>query len=268
MAVSMRGLKRSNLFVILTVVLTLFLGLFSSSNAVAADVDASSLIGKNDTLVSAVVSNINAAEGLDLLSYDASTGILTFSNSEYSKLESSRKREYMKTALDSIEKSDLAQQRKSKMYNFVYEQDEGTTAAIRQFSSDSRVDTMGAFALLKPFNGAIGIGLGLLAVTIFLFMGIGFVIDISYMELPFFRLLNPSSDKKPMFITDAAYHAVIASEQTSGSGNFRVPMGIYLKKRIPSVILVSVALMYLISGNLFNFIGTVADTLMGLLSGD
>ena len=247
--------------VLLAAALGALFSLVVAPAAMAQSVDATTFIGANDPLVAAIVRDVNANQGVEILSYDANDGTVRFSNSTYVQLDSAVKRSYMEAALTTIEKSDLSKQRRSKLYNFVYDQDTAVTAIIRQFSSDSRADAMGAFAILAPFNGVIGTVLGIICVLILMFLGISFVLDLAYIVLPWAQtILGPNdAHAKPKFISSEAYTAMKVSEESAGTSAYKLPIWIYLKKRVVSVALISLVIMYLISGQLFSFLGFFAD---------
>lgn len=222
-------------------------------------------MGKNQSTVGAIATQVNDATGMGLMAYSPETGIFSFDNQLYSKMGVQEKRDYMSNALGYIKESSLNTKNKNKLFNFVADQDSTTTAAIRNLKTDSQADLATASAWYKPFSGPVSIILGLFAILIFVFLGLGVVWDISYMTMPFFRMLLVSSQKdgkegRPWGVSQEAYVSMMESENASaGGGHFKGYMGPYIKRRAIVMILIGIAIMYMITGQIFDLIGFFVD---------
>lgn len=224
----------------------------SSAYAEGSDIDAVIDMG-NDATVGAVVNQISHATDHSFLEYSSSDGILTFKNSEYYKLSSDERYEYMNTALGAVKDSNLSTMGRSKMFNFIADQDTATTAALRNLQTDANANVASATVMFKPFSGIVGTILGIITLLIFIFMTLSVVIDTAYIVLPPARMaLETRSDgEKPPFITYAAHTSVKDAE--SGT-EYRSAIGVYFRRRLVQFIVIGLCLLYLISGEIWGVV--------------
>lgn len=241
---------------------------FGSSNVYARDeVDSISYIAENMPEILEICTVANAVAGDEILEYSGSDGLLSFSNKKYSSLDMDVKNDFMETALLLTKESNMGSQIKNKVYNFIANQDSATSAAVRFLRSDASTDFVSAAALFKPFGGAIGTALGFLALAIFMFIGFSILFDIAYLSLPLFRLaLEKDRGRRPKYISREAYSAAIDSEESIRSGHYEGSLSLYFKRRIPAIILISVAVGYLISGQLYDLVSWFIDSFSFMFS--
>lgn len=193
---------------------------------------------------------------------------ISFDNKIYSNLDQPQKQKVMSTMLIEIENSDMSQISRSKMYNFIANNDKATSSLVRQLSEDVTADFASAYASLKPFKGVLGWVLGILTLTIFIMLGLTIVIDIGYITTPFFQnlLSSENSNSKPRFISPEAWHSVQEAEKSIG-GSYKEPLSIYGKTKTKQFLGMGLCLLYLASGYLFNVIADVIDFFSGFIGG-
>lgn len=243
--------------------LVLLISLVSSKVVLAdrSDIDSITYIGENQASVVAICSSANEVANSEILVYTGSDGLLSFSNKKYAQLTIDVRRDFMETALLSTKESGLGTQVKNKVYNFIADQDSTTSAAMRYLRSDASADFATASSWFKPFGSVFGIILGVLSLFIFMFIGISIMIDIAYMVLPGFRvLLEGGEDAKPKFVSPEAYSSIKESESSMQSNDYKGYMSLYFKRRVPSVIIMAIALGYLISGQIYDIVVYLIDS--------
>lgn len=245
-----------------------FVGIMSSSQGIASassDISSVTDIGKGNATAGAIATEINNATQTTIMTYAPDTGIFRFNNGEYAQLSVAEKREYMSDSLGYIKTSGLSVKEKNKLYNFVADQDGTTSAAMRNLKVDSQADLATAASWYQPFSGTVSTILGLLALAVFLFLGISVVVDIAYMVIPFIRVFLSSGDeKKPFMVSTEAYTSIKEAENSSEQGFFKSYMGLYLRRRVGIMILIGIALLYLISGQIFDIVSFIVDALSPL----
>lgn len=241
---------------VLCILLTVFI--FSVDVAYArSDVDSITFVAKNQPVISRVCSNANGEAGVTVLVYTAEDGLVSFSNSNYRTLSVKERERFMETVLLAIKESGLSSQIKNKFYNFVAEQDTTTSAAVKFLQSDTSADFVNAASWFKPFGSAAGIVLGFLSLCIFLFIGLSIILDIFYLAVPMFRMFIEKDKGKPRVISNEAYSSAMEAERGS---SYQSSVSLYLKRRIPALIVVCIAVGYLISGQIYNMVVYFIDS--------
>ena len=253
---------RSRNMIMLFIISLVSVFLFSTSVlADREDVDSVIFIAKNQAEISSICSRANSVVDSEILVYTGNDGLLSFSNSRYKNLPTNERRDFMETALLLTKESGMGSQIKNKTYNFIAKQDTTTSAAVKYLRSDASTDFAEAASWFKPFGSVAGVILGVLSLFIFMFLGLSILIDVAYMALPPFRLMiSNGRDEKPKFISTEAYSSVKKSESTMTGEYYEGYMSIYFKRRVSSIILMSIALGYLISGQIYDIIVYIIDS--------
>lgn len=248
-----------------------------SSLVYADGVSAVSEVGAGSSVLKDICSDAKDMYGVQILSYDSSTGLLKFQNGLYSELTTTEKRVYMEYILQRIKEAKLESRLKTKSYNFVAEQDTAISSSIKLLKSDTSADFARAEKWFRPFGSVAGVVIGVLCLFIFGFIGLSIAIDVAYITLPGARLLleylgsikrdglkfhrdTSGGSRRPHWVSIEAYRAVIDVESEIGSGSHKSVVGEYMKDRVPSIMLMSIALGYLISGQLYDFVGWIIDS--------
>ena len=127
-------------------------------------------------------------------------------------------------------------------------------------------DINGAMAWFAPFQGAVGLVLGVLVVLLMVLLIASTVLDLVYIGLPTARMAMTSkaSDKgqeTPFGISSDALRIVNEKEQGSDGGNVYLK---YFKSRILTYIILAVCILYLVSGQIGTLIGGLLDMVSGI----
>ena len=123
---------------------------------------------------------------VNFITYGEENGVvrITLNMSDYKNLKQKTKKEVYDLVLGSISESTLTQSNKTKLYNFVQEQDTVVSNLVKRLSDDVSADFVAGYAFFRPFAGGIGVVLGLAAVTIFITLSLTIMLDISYLVIP------------------------------------------------------------------------------------
>lgn len=212
-------------------------------------------------------SNINGTSSTDFLTYnwDKSASLINIEINmiEYRKLSEKNKQTVMQQALNAVTNAEnVSRTNKNKIYNDICALDESTSALVRQLSDDVNADFNTAYGYFKPFSGVIGTLLGGISLAIFVLLGLTIVIDLAYITIPALQLaLGKTEEKnggKPKFISIEAIDAVKEAESKAGQ-EYTNPVSKYFHSKTKQMIAIAICLVYLVSGNIYNLIGSIID---------
>jgi len=177
----------------------------------------------------------------------------------YKAWTSVNKKLIMGETLNKINNSSLPQRIRLKLYNFVAEQDNATSALVRQLSQDVNADYATAYTWFKPFTGGISTVFGVLTLAIFTFIAFTMILDLGYLVLPFFRLcLDRTDGKKPKVVSNEAFKALQEAEQGNTEG--KQVVGIYFKNKTVQLFILMLCLTYLVGGKIYTLIAWLVDS--------
>jgi hypothetical protein len=139
--------------------------------------------------------------------------------------------------------------------------------------ANTKPDFVAANKIYQPFSGVIGVILGLVSILLMAFLGVVMVLDISYIALPPVRMFiveqSEKGDKSSLrsnIVSHDAIYAVHIAEDTDGKdGPKKQALGVYLKRRIPMLILLGVCLLYLVQGQIYVLVSAILDLVSGFL---
>ncbi len=162
------------------------------------------------------------------------------------------------------------------------------TIMISSIMENTKPDFVSANKIYEPFSGPIGTALGLIAILMMALLGITMALDIAYIVLPMFQMFIDGGgdgsgggagpmgggagggEGKAKIVSRAAVNAVKAcsnqggAQGQQGQGN-KMAIAIYLKYRWIELVILGVCLLYLVSGNIYSFVGQVLDLGSGFL---
>lgn len=241
-------------------VVAMFVLMMSSSIVVYAErkeVD-SSVSMQPSGEVGEVCRQANAVAGKEILIYSAD-GVVSFSNSLYSELDMQQKRDFMEVALGATRATGLGSQQKNKLYNFIAEQDNTTSAAIKYLKSDASADFVAAKSWFHPFSKYISPVLGLICLLVFMFMAMSMLFDCAYLVLPMFQglLERGEPNKRPFGVSREAYLTMKDINNPKYEG--RNILSVYMSKRIPVIIVCAICLGYLVTGKIYDIMSFIVD---------
>lgn len=252
-------------FKILLLVIVSAIMLVSSSIIVYADrseVD-SSIAMQPSGEINRVCEQANGVANREVLVY-SSDGVVSFSNSLYSELDTTQKREFMEVALGATRATGLGSQQKNKLYNFIAEQDSTTSAAIKYLKSDASADFVAAKSWFHPFSKYISPVLGLICLLVFMFMAMSMLFDCAYLVLPMFQglLERGEPNKRPFGVSREAYITMHDINKDKYEG--RNILSVYFSKRMPVLIICAICLGYLVTGKIYDIMSFIVDAFSGI----
>lgn len=248
---------------LLSVYSFLLIGCVCAVNVSASSsVDATITLDESMTEVMYISNTANDSVGSSILDYNSSTGLLKFSNRNYSELDQGEKETFMRTALIATTETSLNARMKNKVYNFIAKQDEPISSALKYIKSDASADFVTARAWFSPISGTVGTVIGFICILIFAFTGLSIVFDCAYLSIPFFQALLEHGDtvKKPFGVSREAFEA----SKEVALGEKRNVMSVYLSKRIPVLIVMFIALGYIVSGQVYDLLVYLINAFTGI----
>lgn len=140
------------------------------------------------------------------------------------------------------------------------------SALMRQVTSQNQLNFAEANRILTPFNGLAGTAMAVGAIVLMSILGIVFVLDLSYIALPPFRMMcdamggeNGKDTDGPKFISYEAKSAIKLAEEQGQDAGKKVAVAEYFKKRIIMLIALGLCLAYLVNNQLYTFVGWILD---------
>lgn len=145
---------------------------------------------------------------------------------------------------------------------------------IASLLQNTKPDFVSANRIYAPFSGIVGTILGLISILIIALLGIHMALDIAYIMIPSFYMImgggGEGGEKSfgSKLISKAAKNAMKSQENDGGSngqGGGKQAIAIYLKSQIVGLIVLGIALLYLVSGNIYSLVGSIIDLVSGFL---
>lgn len=253
----MRKCIRSNLIILFSAMLFMLssiIGVFADRSEVDAVVQLESGLGH----VMSVCIQANSTCDKEILVYTSDDGLLSFSNKLYSELDMNQKKEYMEVALSAVQETDLGAQMKNKTYNFIANQDSTTSAAVKYLRGNASADFVTALDWLKPFTSPISTFLGITCLLVFMMIGVSALFDIAYLTLPGvqFILERGEENKKPFGVSREAWSSY---KDCISDTKYRNILTLYFGRRAPIIIVGGVALLYVVSGYIYDALSYIID---------
>ena len=170
----------------------------------------------------------------------------------------------METTLNSINNSNLSQRDRMKLYNFVSKQDAGLAGTVRLLSEDVKSDVISGYYTLRPFAGLMSTILGVIAIVLTALVSLTILIDLAYLSLPALQWawMKDSSKDKPKFASLEAWKAY--QEYQSGDSELGI-LSIYFRKKVFSLSMLSICILYLVSGHIYDLAGKIISSFQGFL---
>ena len=148
--------------------------------------------------------------------------------------------------------------------------------------AQTRPDFATANKIYTPFAGPVGTALALISIVIMAALGLTMALDLAYIVIPVFQMVcgggegngagGPGGGKKNSiggFISSEAKNAVKDAEGggggQAGSGEYKAAVGIYLKHRWIGLSILGLCLLYLVQGQIYNFVAWFVDLFSGFL---
>lgn len=218
------------------------------------------------SLMESSTKTINSAVGDKNLLVYSKDGMLSFSSSIYRSLSKDDQRKTMSFALKTIKESQLPSKVKTKVTNFIADQDRTVADSIQALNSDTSSELSSGYAWFIPFASPFSTVLGVLAIVIFVFLTVSLVVDVAYLTVGIFRQFLENGEGRPKFVSGEAWETAREVDMSLQSGTYKDYLVVYFRKRMSILILTSLVLAYLISGQIYGIFTTLLDVIRELFN--
>lgn len=218
------------------------------------------------SLMESSTRTINSAVGDKNLLVYSKDGMLSFSSSIYRSLSKDDQRKTMSFALKTIKESQLPSKVKTKVTNFIADQDRTVADSIQALNSDTSSELSSGYAWFIPFASPFSTVLGVLAIIIFVFLTVSLVVDVAYLTVGIFRQFLENGEGRPKFVSGEAWETAREVDMSLQSGTYKDYLVVYFRKRMSILILTSIVLAYLISGQIYGIFTTLLDVIRELFN--
>ena len=218
------------------------------------------------SLMESSTRTINSAVGDKNLLVYSKDGMLSFSSSIYRSLSKDDQRKTMSFALKTIKESQLPSKVKTKVTNFIADQDRTVADSIQALNSDTSSELSSGYAWFIPFASPFSTVLGVLAIVIFVFLTVSLVVDVAYLTVGIFRQFLENGEGRPKFVSEEAWETAREVDMSLQSGTYKDYLVVYFRKRMSILILTSLVLAYLISGQIYGIFTTLLDVIRELFN--
>lgn len=218
------------------------------------------------SLMESSTKTINSSVGDKNLLVYSKDGMLSFSSSIYRSLSKDDQRKTMSFALKTIKESQLPSKVKTKVTNFIADQDRTVADSIQALNSDTSSELSSGYAWFIPFASPFSTVLGVLAIVIFVFLTVSLAVDVAYLTVGIFRQFLENGEGRPKFVSGEAWETAREVDMSLQSGTYKDYLVVYFRKRMSILILTSLVLAYLISGQIYGIFTTLLDVIRELFN--
>lgn len=218
------------------------------------------------SLMESSTKTINSSVGDKNLLVYSKDGMLSFSSNIYRSLSKEDQRKTMSFALKTIKESQLPSKVKTKVTNFIADQDRTVADSIQALNSDTSSELSSGYAWFIPFASPFSTFLGVLAIVIFVFLTVSLVVDVAYLTVGIFRQFLENGEGRPKFVSGEAWETAREVDMSLQSGTYKDYLVVYFRKRMSILILTSLVLAYLISGQIYGIFTTLLDVIRELFN--
>lgn len=218
----------------------------------------------SSTSVSLMTSNKGEKGTKEIYSFDGTT--FTFHESNVSKFKEKDVRKALKLMVDGLKDSSIPDSAQNDIMNTIQDSSGDVAALMLPLIFDgTKADMFTAYKWLYPFLQVVRVIFGLGA-TVIIFMAVGTTImDLAYIGLPVWReeQAKEGKGKKPFGVTYDAITTVMEVEKNLGE--YKNAYLAYLKRRAVTYVVLSLAVLYLVAGELSGLISWVLQLGSGIV---
>lgn len=172
----------------------------------------------------------------------------------------------MTAFIDSLKDSSISADTQQDIMTQIQESDSDVAALMLPLIFDNtKADLFTAYKWLYPFMSVVRVIFGLGAVVLILLVIASTILDLAYIGLPMWRenTTEKNKGKKPFGVSYEALSTVIKVE--SNLGEYQNAYLIYFKCRAITYIALSIAILYLVAGELGGLISWVLNLASGIV---
>ncbi len=235
--------------------------------AIKAASEAVSNSGSEDVVMVATASSKSEESEVKLFSFDGESN-LYFYEDNFKQAKPKAAKKALSAFIDSLKDSSISADTQSDIMNRIQESDPDVSAIMLPMVFDNtKADIFTAYKWLAPFLGVVRVIFGLGSIVIILFVIASTIMDLVYIGLPMWREAqaekNGGSTKKPFGVSWEALSTV--QEVEKNIGEYKNAYLMYLKRRAITYVVLSIAILWLIAGEMSGLIGWVLNLASGVV---
>lgn len=191
---------------------------------------------------------------------------IAFNMTEYKEFTQEQKTDTMNIVLSTIIGGKVSQTNRVKIYNFVSSQDTVISNLVKQLSDDVSADFVGAYSWFRPIAKVISVILGLFTMIVFALLAITICFDLAFLTIPVVNLFLSAKGKdgRPALVSLEADKAYKEALSINNSSKINL-LGAYFSMKSKMLIAMSICVLYLVRGEIFNLVGSFMDLFMGFV---
>nr|WP_308545723.1 hypothetical protein [uncultured Lachnoclostridium sp.] len=205
------------------------------------------------------------AKEVELFKFNGSNE-LTFFEDNFKQARPKEVKKAMTAFIDSLKDSSISADTQQDIMNQIQESDSDVAAMMLPLIFDNtKADLFTAYKWLYPFMSVVRVVFGLGAVVLILIVIASTILDLAYIGLPMWRenSTEKSKGKKPFGVSLEALSTVMSVEKNLGE--YQNAYLIYFKRRALTYIVLSIAILYLVAGELGGLISWVLQLVSGIV---
>lgn len=229
------------------------------------DADSSDIKVAANCSVSVSTSDNGDATSLVLFEFDG-TSKLTFHDENYNKLNRKDAKKVLTAFINALKDSSISSDSQQSIMDAIVESNSDVSAVMLPLVFDNtKADIFTAYKWLAPFLQVVRVIFGLGAIVVILFAISTTIIDLAFIGLPMWResTTEKNGGKKPFGVSYEALSTVMAVEKNLES--YQNAYLMYLKRRVTTYIVLSVAILWLVAGEMSGLIGWVLNLASGIV---
>jgi hypothetical protein len=220
-----------------------------------------------ESVMVATSSTKSDVSAVELFHYDGE-GSLVFKEDNFKQAKPKAAKKALSAFIDSLKDSSISADTQSDIMNRIQESDPDVSAIMLPMVFDNtKADIFTAYKWVAPFLGVVRVIFGLGSIAIILFVIASTIMDLAYIGLPMWREHQEDktghSGKKPFGVSYEALATVIAVEKNLSE--YQNAYLMYLKRRAITYVVLSIAILWLIAGEMSGLIGWVLNLASGVV---
>jgi hypothetical protein len=219
----------------------------------------------SEVVIKSTDKNADGTKTAKIFKYNGENSIV-FDEKEFKRANQKEARKALFAFVNSLKESSISADTQQEIMNEIQESDSDVAAMMLPMVFDNtKADIFTAYKWLAPFMSVIRVFFGLGSVVIIIMVISSTVIDLAYIGLPVWRETQDekSGGKKPFGVSHEALSTVREVEKNLEV--YKNAYVMYLKRRATTYIVLSIALLWLIAGEMSGLIGWVLNLASGIV---
>ncbi|WP_139241082.1 hypothetical protein [Anaerocolumna jejuensis] len=219
----------------------------------------------SEVVIKSTDKNADGTKTAKIFEYNGENSIV-FDEKEFKRANQKEARKALFAFVNSLKESSISADTQQEIMNEIQESDSDVAAMMLPMVFDNtKADIFTAYKWLAPFMSVIRVFFGLGSVVIIIMVISSTIFDLAYIGLPVWRETQDekSGGKKPFGVSHEALSTVREVEKNLEV--YKNAYVMYLKRRATTYIVLSIALLWLIAGEMSGLIGWVLSLASGIV---